>query len=157
MREPVETLIARYKDRLFGAAFSVTQNQADAQDAVQNTFIKLYQNDPAFENEEHLRKWLFRTVYNQAKDIRRSFWHKNRVSLCELSETYHPEPGAERDLFEAVLRLKEKERIVLQLFYYENYSVKEMAEILHLREATVRKQLSRARQALKHLLDEEPL
>lgn len=60
-------------------------------------------------------------------------------------------------MFEAVLRLKEKERIVLQLFYYENYSVKEMAEILHLREATVRKQLSRARQALKHLLDEEPL
>lgn len=71
MRIGVEYLIGRYKDHLFGAAFSVTQNGADAQDAVQDTFIRYYQSDMEFDNEEHIRLWLFRTVYNRAKDIRR--------------------------------------------------------------------------------------
>ncbi|WP_290138524.1 RNA polymerase sigma factor [uncultured Dubosiella sp.] len=155
MRIPVEILIPRYKDHLFGAAFSVTQNQADAQDAVQNTFIRYHQASQAFDSEEHIRLWLFRTVYNQAKDIRKSFWKRNKVSLDEVVDAYYPAPSSHRDLFEAVLRLPEKQRSAMQLYYYEDYSIKEIAAILGCKEAAVKKRLSRARATLKQKLQEE--
>lgn len=155
MRIGVEYLIGRYKDHLFGAAFSVTQNGADAQDAVQDTFIRYYQSDMEFDNEEHIRLWLFRTVYNRAKDIRKAFWKRSKVDLDEVVNFYFPQPSDQRDLFAAVLQLPRKERTVLQPYYYEEYPVKEIAAILGLKEAAVRKRLSRARAALKQKLQEE--
>lgn len=155
MRIPVECLIECYKDNLFGAAFSVTQNIADAQDAVQNTFIRYHQSSIEFESEQHIRLWLFRTVYNQSKDIRKSFWKRNKVSLDEVINLYYPEPSKKRELFEAVLRLPKKERTILQLYYYEDYSIKEIASILALKEATAKKRLSRARIVLKQRLLED--
>lgn len=155
MRLPVEWIVEKYKDALFRAAFSVCRNQADAQDAVQNTYYKYMQSQTDFESEAHIRSWLFRVVFNQAKDIQRSFWKRNKVDLVKVVNAYHPTPSKERNLFEAVLSLPEHERIILQLYYYEGYSTREIAQILEIKEATTRKRLSRARNTLKQKIKED--
>ncbi|WP_323088543.1 sigma-70 family RNA polymerase sigma factor [Allobaculum sp. JKK-2023] len=152
MQLDTEYLMAKYQKNLYLAAYSVLQNQADAQDAVQSTFLKYYQKDMNFENEEHIRRWLFRTVLNQAKDIRRAFWRRNRVSIDQIQETAQHQDDQAHELFNVICSLPAQERMVLQLYYYENYSAPEMAEMLSISEAAVRKRLSRARQKLKEKL-----
>lgn len=152
MQLDTEYLMAKYQKNLSLAAYSVLQNQADAQDAVQSTFLKYYQKDMDFENEEHIRRWLFRTVLNQAKDIRRAFWRRNRVSIDQIQETAQHQDDQAHELLNVICSLPAQERMVLQLYYYENYSAPEMAEMLSISEAAVRKRLSRARQKLKEKL-----
>jgi len=155
MRLPISTLFPRYRDRLFAMALGICRDPDDADDAVQNTFIKYTQTDKEFESEEHLKAWLMRVVINQAKDISASFWRRHRSSLEDYTETLtfaEPSDGA---LFDAVMRLPEKYRIVIHLYYYEDYSVSEIAEILHARENTVKTQLRRGRDALKKSLGED--
>lgn len=122
MRIGVEYLIGRYKDHLFGAAFSVTQNGADAQDAVQDTFIRYYQSDMEFDNEEHIRLWLFRTVYNRAKDIRKAFWKRSKVDLDEVVNFYFPQPSDQRDLFAAVRKRLSRARAALKQKLQEEWN-----------------------------------
>ncbi len=75
--------------------------------------------------------------------------------MDEVVDAYYPAPSSHRDLFEAVLRLPEKQRSAMQLYYYEDYSIKEIAAILGCKEAAVKKRLSRARATLKQKLQEE--
>ncbi len=152
MHLDTEYLIHKYQKNLYLAAFSVLQNQADAQDAVQMTYVKYYQQDLDYQDEEHIRKWLFKTVFNQAKDIRRAFWRRNRVSIDQVLEPAAQSKPEDQSLFEVVCTLPQKERVVLQLYYYENYSTKEIAQLLSISEAAVRKRLSRARKLLKEKL-----
>lgn len=152
---PVETLIWKYQNSLYQTAYSALQNRAEAQDAVQMTFIQYVRQEKNFESEEHVRHWLFRTVLNKAKDIRRSFWHRNKVDLSETIQNMSFEQPKDLDLFEAVSALPANYRSVLQLYYYEDFSIREIAQILSISESAVKKRLSRARTLLKNKLNEE--
>lgn len=155
MKLTVDEAFQKYGDRVFSAAFSVCRNRADADDIVQNTFFKYYSLDLAYESESHIKAWLMRVAINQAKDLTRSFWQRNKVAWEEyMNELVFEEPEDSR-LFEAVMRLPEKYRIVIHLFYYEDYAVSEIAGILKCREGTVKSQLSRGRRLLKTMLMEE--
>ena len=155
MRLSVEEAYRRYADRVFSAAFSVCRNRADADDVVQDTFLKYYTRDQAYESEEHLRAWLLRVAINRARDITASFWRRNKVAWEEfMGELTFAAPEDSR-LFEAVMRLPDKYRVVVHLHYYEDYSVSEIARLLQSREGTVKSQLSRARALLKTMLKEE--
>lgn len=157
MRLPVEVLVPRYQNNLYQTAFAVLQDPADAQDAVQLVFIKYHRLDLEYENEDHIRRWLFRLVLNQAKDIRRSFWRSHRAELTEaVNQTAAQYQAPEdRHLFESVSRLPEKYRIMLQLFYYEEFSIREIADVTALSEAAVKKRLSRGRMMLREMLEKE--
>ena len=155
MRLSVDEAFQRFGDRTFSAAFSVCRSHADADDAVQDAFIKYYSMGLDYESEEHIRAWLVRTAINRAKDIVGSFWRRNRVDWEEYMDELPFESEEDRGLFEAVMRLPDKYRIVLHLFYYEEYTVAEIAKILRLREGTVKSQLSRGRKLLKTMLEEE--
>ncbi len=155
MRETVETLFSRYKDSLFQAAFSVLQNRADSEDAVQMTMIQYFSSTQEFENEDHIKKWLFRTVLNKAKDIRRTFWRRNRMPLDETLANIPVTSEADGRLLEAVAHLPARYRVVLQLYYYENFSTEEISRIIQISPAGVRKRLSRARSELKKILRED--
>ena len=157
MSLPVEYLVPKYQDNLYQAAFAVLQNCADAQDAVQLVFIKYHRLEQEFENEDHIRKWLFRLVINQARDIRRSFWRRHRASITEAVENIAEEleSGEDRALFEAVCSLPGMYRITLQLFYYEDFSVREIADLMSVSESAVKKRLSRGRQMLRDVLEKE--
>lgn len=154
MRTETEILIERYCDRLFAAAFSVCKSAADADDIVQETFIAYHTSDKEFESEEHIKAWLLRVAINKAKNLTRSFWHRNAVPLEEYMETLEFESDDSAGLFREVMALPDKYRIVIHLFYYEDYSVREIASVLKLTETAVKTRLSRGRDMLKKKLGE---
>ena len=155
MRQPVQELMERYQKNLYAAAFNICKNQMDAEDVVQETFVQYYTTKKEFENEQHIRAWLLRVVINKARNINRTFWKKNKCSLEDYMETLSFPDSQSRDLFEEVMKLPDKYRIVIHLFYYEDYSVREIADILKLSESNVKTRLSRGRSLLKTALKEE--
>jgi len=155
MRLSVDDAYEKYADRVFTAAFSVCQNRTEADDVVQDTFIRYYVRNREYADEEHLRAWLLRVAINRARDVVSSLWRRNKVAWEEYMTELTFEEPADGRLFEAVMRLPDKYRMVLHLFYYEAYSVREIAAVLRCREGTVKSQLSRGRKLLKEALKEE--
>lgn len=155
MRQPVQELAASYQGSLFAAAFNVCKNAQDAEDVVQDTFVQYYTTKKEFESEQHIRAWLMRVAVNKAKNINRTFWRRNKISIEEYMETLVFETPAAETLFETVMQLPEKYRIVIHLYYYEEYAVREIAQILKLSESNVKIRLSRGRAMLKETLKEE--
>ncbi len=155
MRQPLQELIARYQQNLYAAAFSVCKNAEDAEDAVQDTFIQYHISQKEFESEQHIRAWLLRVVINKAKNANLTFWKNHKVSWEDYMEQIPFETEESHDLFDAVMKLPEKYRIVIHLFYYEGYSIAEIADILKLSQSNVKVRLSRGRTMLKNQLQEE--
>lgn len=155
MRLSVDETFQKYGDRVFSAAFSVCRNRADADDVTQDVFLKYHTTDMDYESEEHIRAWLIRVAINRAKDIAGSFWRRNKVAWEEYMDDLPFETPEDKGLFEAVMRLPDKYRVVIHLFYYEDYAVEEIAQILKSPTGTVKSQLSRGRMLLKNMLEEE--
>ena len=155
MRKPVQELMECYQDNLYAAAFNVCRNPEDAEDVVQETFFQYHTNHKEYEDEQHIRAWLIRVAINKAKNVNLTFLRRNKVSLEEYMETLTFETPESENLFETVMRLPEKYRIVIHLFYYEEYTVKEIAEILKISESNVKARLSRGRAKLREELKEE--
>ena len=154
MRLETQALAEQYRDRLFAAAFQVCGNAADAEDAAQEALLRYHLSDKEFENQEHIRAWLLRVAINWAKNISRSFWRRNTVPLEEYMETLEFDSGESREIFREVMNLPEKYRLVIHLYYYEDYSVAQIGKILGLTESNVKVRLSRGRQLLKKALQE---
>ena len=154
MRLETQALAEQYRDRLFAAAFQVCGNTADAEDAAQEALLRYHLSDKEFENQEHIRAWLLRVAVNWAKNISRSFWRRNTLPLEEYMETLEFDCQESREIFREVMALPEKYRLVIHLYYYEDYSVEEIARILGIRESNVKVRLSRGRQMLKATLQE---
>lgn len=154
MRRSVEDAFQQYGDRVFSAAFSICQNKEDADDVVQDTFLTYYTRKKDYIDETHLKAWLLRVAINRAKDITGAFWRRNRVSWEDYMDELEFEEPEDRELFEAVMRLPEKYRIVIHLFYYEEYTIDEISATLRSRPGTVKSQLSRGRKLLKSMLTE---
>ncbi len=147
-------VIKKYKDSIFAIAFQYCKNPYDADDVVQEVFLKYYTVEKEFESEEHIRNWLIRVAVNTSKKLVISPWKKRHLSLEDYVETLTFEEPEESEVFYAVMELPEKYRIVVHLYYQEGYSTKEVAEILHIRESTVSTRLLRARKMLKEKLQE---
>lgn len=154
MREPVQKLVERYQQNLYAAAFNVCKNQMDAEDIVQEAFLQYYTSKKEFDDEQHIRAWLIRVVINKAKNCTLTFWRRNKCSLDDYIETLVFETPASKELFEEVMKLPEKYRIVIHLFYYEDYSVREIADILKLSESNAKVRLTRGRTLLRNVLKE---
>ena len=155
MRQSLEELIETYQKSLYAAAFNICKNADDANDVVQDTFIQYYTTKKEFHDKEHLNAWLLRVAINRAKDISRSFWRRNRISIEDYAKEIPFESREESELFEAVMKLPEKYRDVIHLYYYEEFSVKEIAGILRVTEGSVKMRLSRGRSFLRNVLKEE--
>ncbi len=155
MRQPVQELIERYQNNLFVAAFQICKSKEDAEDIVQDTFIQYHTTKKEYESEEHIRAWLLRVAINKAKNVNLTFWRRNKQPLEDYIETLTFESEESGELFETVLGLPEKYRIVIHLFYYEEYSVQEIAKVLKLSESNVKVRLMRGRKLLRDALKEE--
>jgi RNA polymerase sigma factor (sigma-70 family) len=155
MRQSVQELFEKYQNNLYAAAFNICKNTEDAKDIVQETFIQYYSLRKEFDNEQHIRAWLIRVAINKAKNINRSFWRKNKKPLEDYMESLTFETPESEELFETVMALPEKFRIVIHLFYYEDYAIREIADILKISESNVKVRLSRGRSLLKIKLQEE--
>ncbi|MCM1161799.1 MAG: sigma-70 family RNA polymerase sigma factor [Roseburia sp.] len=155
MRQSIQKLYEAYRNNLYAVAFNVCKNAEDAEDVVQDTFIQYYSLKKEFDSEQHIRAWLIRVAINKAKNINRTFWRRNKMSLEDYMETLVFETPESEELFETVMHLPDKYRIVIHLFYYEDYSVQEIADILKLTESNVKVRLSRGRGLLREKLQEE--
>lgn len=155
MKQSTQELVMLYQSSLFAAAFNVCKNAQDAEDVVQDTFIQYYISNKEFDNEQHIRAWLIRVAINKAKNVNRTFWRQNKLSLEDYMESLTFETPEDEHLFETVMSLPEKYRIVIHLFYYEDYAVSEIADILKLSQSNVKVRLSRGREMLREILKEE--
>lgn len=144
----------KYIDAVFRAALSCCRNRSDAEDATQNTFMKLLTADVRFADEEHIRRWLIRVAVNECKNDLRSFRRRSIGSLDELGPEPAVLPLEQYELLYEIGRLPAKYSAVLHLYYYEGYSCAEIAGILHISETNVQTRLSRARNILKKNLKE---
>lgn len=147
--------VKRNNQRLFLIALSFTQNPADAEDILQNVFLKLWRYKKTFEDYSHIDKWLTCVTANESKNFIKSPFRKRSVPLDETENKYTFENENDFDLFKAVMKLPRKQSTVIHLFYYEDFSVKEIAEILKLKESAVKTRLHRGRIKLKEMLGDE--
>lgn len=149
-----EQIVRKNIDTIYRIAVSYTKAQADADDIVQQTFMKLLTKKVLFTDEEHVKRWLIRVCINECNSLFSSFWRKNVDSIDEMMTKPEFTVQESRDLYEAIKALPPKCGVVIYLFYYEGYSSKEIADILHIKEATVRTRLTRARKMLRTELKE---
>lgn len=151
-----ETVLRTYADMVYKVAVRNTQCIADAEDVFSDTFLAYYTKKPEFESEEHRKAWLLRVTINFARNT-----HRAQKKVSELDERL---PSQEHsfeqvelslDLSEAMRRMQPEYREVLCLFYLQELSTKEIAEVLGKNESTVRTQLMRAREQLRGILETE--
>ncbi len=145
----------KYKNDIYHLALSYTNNFADAEDVVINTFMKLYRNLNKIYDEEHLKKWLIKVAINECKTLFLSSW-KRKVSFFKNNEEVNLRDSyKENTLLEDIAKLQKIDRIIIHLFYYENYKVEEIAAILKRSPSSIKTRLHRARISLKEIIKEE--
>lgn len=148
----IHYLIEKYSDMLIRISYSYMKNKSDAEDITQEVFIKLLHNKPSFKSIEHEKAWLIRVSINLSKDKLKSSYFKN---TAPLEGDFIDIAKEDNEIIQSVLNLPLKYKSIVLLYYYEGYSISEVANILSLKESTVGSQLSRARKKLKSILKED--
>lgn len=150
-----EDVVRHYADMIFRVALNISGNYADSEDIMQNVFFRYLKKQHIFSSQDHIKAWLIRVAVNESKRLIKSNSKRMCSSLDELENIVFSYDEDSKELFCQVMNLQEKYRTVLYLYYYEGLSLKEIARVLKRKEATVRTQLSRAREILKIKLKEE--
>ncbi len=144
-----EEVVDKYKQTVGSVCIMRLKNYADAEDCFQNTFFKLYRNPPEFNDEEHLKAWLIRVAINECnKHIR---MNKRFVPLEHESDGAVFFPEEKCDMSWALLRLDDKYREVIYLYYGEGYDIKEIANLLDKSQNTIKTLLRRGREKLRKI------
>lgn len=144
-----EDIIRRYFNTVYRLAITQTGNISMAEDVTQEVFLKYIQTEKKFQSDEHIKAWLIRVTINCARSIFRSSWFRTSVPLEEEISFDVPEKS---EVYFAVQELPPKYRTVIHLFYYEELSIKELSQCLHLKENTVKSLLRRGREMLREKL-----
>ena len=143
----VREAVHKYGDMLYRLCFVMLRNTADAEDAVQETFIAYTTKSPVFSDKEHEKAWLLKVASNKCRDILR---FRNRHQLTELSELEAVVQDDESShILEALMELPEKFRLVLTLYYIDEYKVKEIVEIIKKTPSAVKMRLQKGRKLLE--------
>ena len=149
LNEHIKDIVHRYSITVLKVAFSYLKNTADTEDIAQEVFLAYMDKRPSIESEEHLKAWLIRVTINKCKNYLKSGWFK---SINPIPDNLSYMPKEDNELLNAVLSLDVKYRIPIHLFYYENYSINEIADILKARPATIGTRLARGRKILKDMI-----
>ena len=142
-------IIDKYSDTVYRIALTRCGSVENAEDVYQEVFVKYFQTNPKFNNEEHEKAWFIRVTINLSKNNVRLFWNKN---VSELDENIIFESKEENDVFNVVNTLPQNYKTVIYLSYYEGYKVKEIADFMKVKEGTVKTWLFRAREILRKKL-----
>ncbi|NBI09257.1 RNA polymerase sigma factor [Colidextribacter sp. OB.20] len=135
-----------YGPALYRFCLIQMKNPADAEDVLQDVFIKRLYQAPRFKSPEHERNWLYRVALNLCRDE----WRRGRRSELPLEAAAGVSlPPEELSLLDQAANLPEKQRTALHLYYYEGYTVREVARLLDVTVPTVKMRLKRGREALR--------
>ena len=154
MKDDFELLVEKYADTVTRICYVNLGSRADAEDAWQNVFLKLFRNEKIRRKPDgEIRKWLVTVSLNECRDIKRKLFHRNHYDIDELNVSYSED--FDKELIWAVRNLPTKYRQVIQLYYIEGYSVSEISQILSANENTIKSRLKRGRDLLKGELKDE--
>lgn len=153
-----EELIIPQKNKLYKTGIAILKNDSDTCDAIQETLISAYKNFESLENVEYFGTWITRILINKCYDILRKnkkISYINKELEVDSDTSYYDMYKAESQV-ERVLNLIDSDlKLVAVLYYYDEYSVKEISELLNIPEGTVKSRLSRARNKMYDILKEE--
>lgn len=147
---------SKYKDygrMLFRTAYLYVGNSADAEDILQEVFMKYLSGKYRFKDAEHEKAWFIRVTQNKALDFLKRKGRKN-VSLDEINELTYEKNTYSADVLKQVMALPEKHKSTVMLYYYDGYSVDEIAVILKISKSAVKMRLKRSREILKTELED---
>ena len=154
--EKMTEIYDKYSNAVYRMAFAYCKNKADAEDIMQEVFINRFSADIVFEDEAKEKSWLLKVTVNKCRDMFRSLRYKYSLTSIPLEEAdIIYETQEESDVYHAVMSLPNKYRTVIHLFYYEEYTIKEISAITGDKETAIQTQLYRARKKLKDILGKE--
>lgn len=149
----ITAALQKHSAMVYRICFMYLKSREEAEDALQEIFLRYIQADKKFENDEHEKAWLCKVSFNLCKDILKS--SRNKV----LSIDSIPEPTYENSetntVLDAVLSLPAKYKEVIYLHYYEDYSASQIAKLTKCSENAVYSQLSRGRKILRERLGDD--
>ena len=151
----IKELVENYTSLIFRVSYCILGNRDDAEDAVQDAFLKYLTKAPEFEREEHRKAWLIRVATNISKNMMMFRIRKETVNIEEIKNIGICENDYET--FELIMSLPSKYKVVMTLYYIEGYKSKEIAEIIGIKEDAVRKRLQKGREILRRLFEMEEI
>lgn len=151
----IETIIQKYGDMLYRLSVIMLKNDSDAEDVVQETIIKYYQKAPVFENSEHEKAWLIRVATNKCRDLLRFRLRHPQIDDESLEKIVCH--SSESGILEALAALPEKYRLVLTLYYVEEYRVADIAKMISRTSSAVKMRLQKGRKLLEEIYRKEYL
>ena len=114
MNQEFSQTVDKYSTSVFRCAYTYCNNRQDAEDIMQEVFIKYLTKKPVFADEAHEKAWFLRVTINLSKNYVKSFWHRKTEGISD-EIAYMPEES--REIWELVQKLPEKYRIVIELYY----------------------------------------
>ncbi len=151
--EDVIRIVNNHGTMIFRICLVILGNDQDAEDAVQETFLRFMTKAIGVSDFEHEKAWLIRTASNICKDMKRYRLRHNHINIEDVDNYLSPE--SDRELIESILLLPDKYKTVIHLHYMEGYKTEEIAAILQISPETARKRLQYARQKLKLIIEPE--
>ncbi len=150
--ERAEQIMRQHADMIYRIALQNLKNEADAQDVFQEVCLSILTKNAPLDDDVHIKHWLIRVTINKCKNIKKSLWHQKTEPLnldCERG-------GKDQriDEFELLYTLPKSYRNIIYLYYFEEYTVPEIAQILGENKHTVNSRLQRSRKKLKKILEE---
>lgn len=147
----IAAALQKYSDMVYRICFIYLGKRPEVDDVFQEVFLKLLQKNISFTDEDHEKAWLIRVTINQCKDVLRGFWWK-RIDLVENVEL-PLQDADEKEILLVVLALPQKYKDVIYLYYYQEYTVPQIAQLLQRSENTIYSQLHRARELMRSKLE----
>lgn len=147
-----QNTVEKYSNMVYRLAYFYTNSKYDADDIYQDVFLKYLQNKKEFKDDEHKKAWLIRVTINNCKKLWKSSWKRK---VLPLNNEIKFEMEEEIGLYNELKKLPKKYRLVIHLYYYEQYSVRDISIILKQKESTIRTWLTRARKLLKNYIKED--
>jgi len=143
----IQDIVRNYSDMIFRIAYQNLKNKSDCDDIIQEVFIKLIRQS-TFSDEKHMKFWIIRVTINLCKDLNKTAWYRKTEPLNDKIEF----TKEDKDILDELDKLSNDYRNVIYLYYFEKYTITEIATIINKKENTISSQLTRARKKLKHIL-----
>lgn len=156
------TIIGNYSDMVYRIAYEYFRNKYDADDIHQEVFFKYYRKKPVFNSKEHEKAWFIRVTINQCNNVWKMPWNRRKIDKEYDEDVQNNMESTDKNFTEKVLnnmllsqalkKLSGKERMIIYLYYYEEYKVEEIAGILDISTNSAYVRLNRVRNKLRDLL-----
>lgn len=151
----IENLVHTYGDVLYRLCYVILKSESDAEDVVQETIIKYIEKKPKLKDYEHTKAWLITVAKNKCRDMIRYKQRHSHIDINNMRED--PVHSSEMGILEILMTLPEKFRIVLMLYYVEEYKIDEIAKIVGKTPSAVKMRLQKGRKLLKEKYKKEVL